>query len=78
ACLMGIVIFILVIEWVLRGGKKYGFASTKLRPLPLVKLTGKKAAMATSYTFLIFTISFLIPVVQLLDWVVLTFGKVPM
>lgn len=77
-CLMGIVIFILVIEWVLRGGKKYSFSTTKLRPLPLVKLTGKKAAMATSYTLLIFTVAFLIPVLQLLDWVVLTFGKVPM
>ncbi|WP_252501584.1 iron ABC transporter permease [Sporosarcina sp. Marseille-Q4943] len=78
ACLMGIVIFILVIEWVLRGGKKYSFSSTKLRPLPLVKLTGKKAALATAYTLIIFTIAFLIPVLQLLDWVVLTFGKVPM
>ncbi|KXH78366.1 iron ABC transporter permease [Sporosarcina sp. HYO08] len=78
ASLMGIVIFLLVIEWVLRGGKKYSFASTKVRPLPLVKLTGKKAVIATSYTLFIFTVAFLIPVLQLLDWFVLTFGKVPM
>lgn len=78
AYLMGIVIFFLVIEWALRGGKKYSFSTTKVRPLPLVKLTGKKAAMATGFTLIVFTIAFLIPVLQLLDWVVLTFGKVPM
>ena len=78
AYLMGIVVFILIIEWALRGGKKYSFSTTKVRPLPLVKLTGKKAAFATTYTLLIFTVAFLIPVLQLLDWVILTFGKVPM
>lgn len=78
AYLMGIIVFLLVIEWVLRGGKKYSFSTTKVRPLPLVKLTGKKAAFATSYTLIVFTVAFLIPVLQLLDWVILTFGKVPM
>ncbi len=75
---MGIVIFILIIERLLRGGKQYSYSTTKVRPLPLVKLKGKKAAFATLYTLLIFSVAFLIPILQLIDWVILTFGKVPM
>lgn len=78
ASLMGVVIFILMIERLLRGGKQYSYSTTKVRPLPLVKLTGKKAVFATLYTVLIFSVAFLIPVLQLIDWVILTFGKVPM
>lgn len=76
--LMGMVLLILMLERALRGSKKYSYASTKLRPLPLIQLTGKKAFFATSYTIVIFTIAFLIPILQLIDWVVLTYGKVPM
>lgn len=78
ASLMGIVIFILMVERLLRGGKQYSYSTTKVRPLPLVKLKGKSAAFATMYTLTIFSIAFLIPIIQLVDWVVLTFGKVPM
>lgn len=78
ASLMGIVIFILIVERLLRGGKQYSYSTTKVRPLPLVRLKGKSAAFATMYTLVIFSIAFLIPVIQLLDWVILTFGKVPM
>lgn len=76
--LMGMVILILTLERALRGSKKYSYASTKVRPLPLIQLTGKKAFFATSYTVIIFALAFLIPIIQLMDWVVLTFGKVPM
>lgn len=78
ASLMGIVIFILVIERLLRGGKQYSYSTTKVRPLPLVQLKGKEAVFATTYTLFIFSIAFLIPIIQLTDWVILTFGKVPM
>ncbi|MDN4608237.1 ABC transporter permease [Sporosarcina highlanderae] len=78
ASLMGIVIFILIIERILRGGKQYSYSTTKVRPLPLVKLKGKSAVFATMYTLVIFSIAFLVPVIQLMDWVILTFGKVPM
>lgn len=78
ASLMGIVIFILMIERLLRGGKQYSYATTKVRPLPLIKLTGKKAAWATIYTCVVFSFAFLIPIIQLIDWVILTLGKVPM
>ena len=78
ASLMVIVIFILMIERLLRGGKQYSYSTTKVRPLPLVKLKGKKAVFATLYTVVIFSVAFLIPILQLIDWVILTFGKVPM
>jgi len=78
ASLMGIVIFILMIERLLRGRRQYSYSTTKVRPLQLVKLTGKKAALATTFTLLIFGVAFFIPVLQLANWVVLTFGKVPM
>ncbi len=78
ASLMGIVIFILVIERLLRGGKQFSYSTTKVRPLPLVRLKGRKAVFATLYTVVIFSVAFLIPILQLIDWVILTFGKVPM
>ncbi len=78
ASLMGIVIVILIIERLLRGGKQYSYSTTKVRPLPLVTLSGKKAVFATLYTLVIFSIAFLIPIIQLIGWVILTFGKVPM
>lgn len=78
ASLMGIVIFILVIERLLRGSKQFSYSTTKVRPLPLVRLKGRKAVFATLYTVVIFSVAFLIPILQLIDWVILTFGKVPM
>jgi len=78
ASLMGVVVFILMIERLLRGRKQYSYSTTKVRPLPLVKLKGKKAFFATLYTLVIFSVAFLIPIIQLIDWVILTFGKVPM
>ncbi|MBO1004809.1 ABC transporter permease [Pseudogracilibacillus auburnensis] len=77
ASLMGLVIFILIIEKLLRGNKQYSFASTKIRPLPLIQLKGAKAAWATVYGLLILSFGFFIPVVQLFDWLILTWGKIP-
>ncbi|MFF5995791.1 iron ABC transporter permease [Lysinibacillus sp. KU-BSD001] len=77
ASLMGFVILILILEKVLRGRKQFSYASTKIRPLKLVQLRGIKAGLATFYCMLIFSLSFFIPVLQLMDWFVLTFGKIP-
>lgn len=77
ASLMGFVIILLMLEKLLRGRMQFSYASTKIRPLPLVKLTGSKAFLATLYTFIIFSFSFLIPVIQLVDWFILTFGTIP-
>ena len=77
ATLMGFVVLILVAEKLLRGRKQFSFSSTKVKPLPLVRLKGVKAFVATSYVLIIFSFAFLIPVAQLMNWFVLTFGKIP-
>ncbi|MDN7245236.1 ABC transporter permease [Planococcus shenhongbingii] len=78
ASLMGFVILILLIEKILRGRRQYSYSSTKVRPLPLIQLTGWKAVAATGYGFAILSLGFFIPIAQLIDWTVLTFGTIPM
>lgn len=78
ASLMGFVILILMIEKLLRGRRQYSYSTTKVRPLPLIKLSGWKAAAAAGYGFIILSLAFFIPVAQLIDWTVLTFGTIPM
>ncbi|WP_422124429.1 ABC transporter permease [Planococcus sp. X10-3] len=78
ASLMGFVILILMIEKLLRGRRQYSYSTTKVRPLPLIKLSGWKAAAATGYGFGILSLAFFIPVAQLIDWTILTFGTIPM
>ena len=78
ASLMGIVILVLLVEKILRGRRQYSYSSTKVRPLPLIQLTGWKAFAAAGYGFVILALGFFIPVAQLVDWTVLTFGTIPM
>ncbi|MGK7376976.1 ABC transporter permease [Planococcus sp. 1R117A] len=78
ASLMGFVILILLLEKILRGRRQYSYSSTKVRPLPLIRLTGWKAVAAAGYGFTILSLGFFIPVAQLIDWTVLTFGTIPM
>lgn len=78
ASLMGFVILVLMIEKILRGRRQYSYSTTKVRPLPLIKLSGWKAAAATAYGFGILSLAFFIPVAQLIDWTILTFGTIPM
>ena len=78
ASLMGFVILILMIEKILRGRRQYSYSTTKVRPLPLINLTGWKAAAAVSYGLVILSLAFFIPVIQLIDWTILTFGTIPM
>ncbi len=70
------VIFILLLERWLRGRKQYSFANAKIRPLQRIRLTGWKAALATTYTFGIFIFAFLIPVAQLSQWAFMTFKDI--
>lgn len=76
--LMGIVIIILMAEKLLRGSRQYSYSTTKVRPLPRIQLKGAKAFFATVYGFVILSLGFFIPVLQLVDWLILTFGKIPM
>lgn len=74
--LMVLVFIILVLEKQLRGRKKFSYATTKIRPISLIKLKGYKGVLAFSYSFLIFSLGFLIPTLQLIDWAFLTYRKV--
>jgi iron(III) transport system permease protein len=78
ASLMGFVILILLIEKLLRGRRQYSYSTTKVRPLPLIPLKGWKAGLVTGYGLTILSLGFFIPVAQLVDWMILTFGTIPM
>ncbi|RWZ59137.1 iron ABC transporter permease [Halobacillus fulvus] len=76
ATLMFIVFAVLIIEKLLRGRKKYSNTTAKVRPLNPIQLKGRKAWTAFSYCLFIFSLGFLIPFIQLLDWMFLTFDKI--
>lgn len=67
----------LVIEKLLRGTKQFSYSNTKVNPLPKLKLTGYRKWGAFTYVSIIFGLAFLIPVIQLVDWFVLTWGAIP-
>lgn len=76
AVLMAIVFGILLLEKLLRGRKKFGFSTAKVRPIALQKLTGIKGKLVCMYCFLIFSLGFLIPTLQLVHWTSLTYKKI--
>ncbi|WP_105618839.1 ABC transporter permease [Vallitalea okinawensis] len=76
AILMIIVFIILFSEKMLRGRKKYNYTTTKVRPIRPYELKGMKAWLAFLYAGLILMISFIIPVIQLMDWALLSYRKV--
>ncbi len=74
--LMVIVMVVLMLERILRGRKKFFDPSSKVRPIQPKKLTGAKAWGVFAYCFGIFTIAFIIPLLQLLRWAFMTYEKV--
>ncbi|OMP67378.1 iron ABC transporter [Domibacillus epiphyticus] len=74
--LMTIVFGILLMEKVLRGRKKYSYSNAKVRPLEPARLSSQKSWSLFAYVFLVFCAGFLIPFIQLFDWMLLTFEKV--
>ncbi|MEH6942993.1 ABC transporter permease [Bacillus sp. JJ722] len=74
--LMTIVLVILLIEKLLRGRKKYSYSTAKVRPLEPMPLSGVKAWGLFAYMIFIFSLGFLIPFIQLFQWMLLTFEKV--
>ncbi len=73
--LMIIVLFLLVLERIFRGRRRYSFTTTKVKLLQPVKLEGKQKWLAFSYCSFIFLIAFLIPIAQLLHWATLTYKQ---
>lgn len=74
--LMFIVIFILMLEKIIRGRKRFSYSTTKVRPIQPKKLKGVKAWMVFAYCFCIFSIAFIIPLLQLVQWAFITYEKV--
>ncbi|CAH0345475.1 hypothetical protein BCI9360_01761 [Bacillus sp. CECT 9360] len=74
--LMSIVIFILLIEKLIRGRKQFSYSTSKVRPLQAMKLSGIKGWLMFSYFIVVFSLAFLIPFVQLIQWTVMTYEKV--
>lgn len=76
ATLMFIVFGILMLEKLLRGRKKYSYPVAKARKLSRISLKGWRGIVALLYCALIFLLGFLIPFIQLIDWMLLTYRKV--
>ncbi|MFC0469695.1 ABC transporter permease [Halalkalibacter kiskunsagensis] len=74
--LMFLVIFILVIEKVIRGRKQYSYSNSKVRPIEPKQLNGIKKWFVFSYCFGIFTIAFIVPFFQLSQWAFMTYEKI--
>ncbi|GAA0466621.1 iron ABC transporter permease [Alkalibacillus silvisoli] len=73
--LMVIVLGILVVERIARGRRRYSFTTTKVKLLQPVKLDGKQKWLAFSYCMFIFSIGFIIPVIQLIYWATMTYDQ---
>lgn len=76
ATLMFIVFSVLILERIFRGRKQYSYSSPKVRPLTPTKLTGWKAWTVFGYSFTILSLGFIIPFIQLTDWMLLTYEKI--
>lgn len=74
--LMMLVMAVLVVERLSRGRKKFYDPSSKSRPIQPKQLTGIKAWSVFLYCFTVFAVAFLIPLLQLLYWALMTYEKV--
>jgi iron(III) transport system permease protein len=74
--LMFIVIIVLVLERIVRGRKSYSYSSANFRPIEAQPLKGTSKWVAFAYCSVIFLIAFLIPVVQLIHWSIMTFDRI--
>ncbi|KXS45358.1 MULTISPECIES: ABC transporter permease [unclassified Candidatus Frackibacter] len=76
ALLMAFVFGVLLVEKFSRGGKRFSYSTTKIRPISRKKLSGIKAFMTSGFCFSVFSIGFLIPTLQLLHWSWLSYDDV--
>lgn len=74
--LIFLVLGIMTLENWVRRKKKYSYTTTKIKPIVRKKLTGAKGVIATSVCFIIFSLGFLIPTVQLIQWSLLTYEQI--
>ncbi|WP_093193511.1 ABC transporter permease [Salimicrobium halophilum] len=76
ATVMFIIAVLLIGERILRGRKQYSYTTSRVHPLQKKKLTGRKKWSAFFYCLAIFSIGFVIPGLQLVSWMMLTYEKV--
>ncbi|MGM0369191.1 MAG: ABC transporter permease [Bacillota bacterium] len=76
ALLMIFVFVMLVVEKLSRGGKKYSYSSSQVKPITRRKLAGFKSKLAVGFCGLILGIGFIIPTLQLLYWASLSYAQI--
>jgi iron(III) transport system permease protein len=76
--LMLFVVFMLIFERVLRGRKQFSYSNTKVKPVVRVKLKGAKGYVVTGIMLLIFSLSFIIPFAQLVQWALKSYTRIDM
>ncbi|MFT9497621.1 ABC transporter permease [Anaerosolibacter sp.] len=74
--LMVIIFLIMFLEKMARGRKRFSFTTTKVKPIMRQKLKGYQGILVCSYSLMIFSIGFIIPTIQLLQWSLLTYKKI--
>ncbi|KOA18514.1 spermidine/putrescine transport system permease protein PotB [Clostridium homopropionicum DSM 5847] len=74
--LMVTVFLVLMSEKWLRGRKKYSYTTAKVRGIIPIELKGIKAAGAFLYCFIILSLGFIIPLLQLISWGTLTYKTI--
>ncbi|MFD0680666.1 MULTISPECIES: ABC transporter permease [unclassified Paenibacillus] len=76
ALLMSFIVGLFIIERVLRKRKRYHASTSRTRPLSRRTLRGIPALIAVLFSGLIVSLSFLVPVVQLIVWATWTYKEV--
>ena len=74
--LMFPVFIVLSTEKLIRGRKKYSYTTAKVRSIVPIKLKGIKAVGAFVYCLIVFSLGFIIPLLQLSQWGILTYKQV--
>ena len=76
ALLMLFVFLMLLMEKISRGGKKYSYSSSQIKPITRRKLSGLKSKVTSGFCFAILMFGFIIPVLQLLHWAWLSYKEI--
>ncbi len=71
---MLVIFVVLFIEKMLRGGRKYSYSTSNIRPLSRRKLEGGKKVLAQLFTYGVFFFGFVLPTFQLSYWSFLSRG----
>lgn len=74
--LMGLIVLVILAEKLVRGQKRFAIATSKVKVLTPHPLSKSKALAACFYCFIIFSMGFLLPFLQLSAWAFLTYEEV--